>query len=74
MASMSEILDKLRDAIQASPKSRYRLSQETGVEQSQLSRFMAGTRGLGAESIEKLAEALGYEIIIRKKRGKRKQV
>ena len=74
MSYMSKICDKLKQAIEKSPKSRYRLSKETGIEQSQLSRFMAGTRILGIESIEKLAKALGFELIIQKRTKKRKKV
>ena len=74
MNNMSKICDKLRQAIERSPKSRYRLWQETGIEQSQLSRFMAGTRVLGIESIEKLATALDFELVMQKKTKKRKKV
>lgn len=74
MSNMSKICDKLKQAIEKSPKSRYRLSKETGIEQSQLSRFMAGTRILGIESIEKLAKALGFELVMKKKAQKRKEV
>jgi transcriptional regulator with XRE-family HTH domain len=74
MNNMSKICDKLRQAIEMDPRSRYRLSKETGIEQSQLSRFMAGTRILGIESIEKLAKALGFELIMQKKTKKRKKV
>ena len=74
MGFMSQILDELRAAVEASDKSRYRLWQETGIEQSQLSRFVAGTSGLGIEHIEKLAEALGFEIVMQKKARRRKRV
>ena len=73
MASMSEILEQLRRAIETSPKSRYRLWQETGIEQSQLSRFMAGTAGLGIEHIEKLAKALDLELSLHKRTKTRKK-
>jgi len=74
MSFMSKIFDELRQAIEMGPKSRYRLSQETGIEQSQLSRFIAGTRGLSVEAIEKLAPALGFELVLKKKSKKRKKV
>ena len=41
---------------------------------SQLSRFMAGTVGLGMATTEKLAKALGYEVIMRKRVKKGKKV
>jgi len=66
MKNMSQICDKLRQAIQKGPKSRYRLWQETGIEQSQLSRFMAGKTGLSIEHIEQLAKALGFKLTMQK--------
>ena len=74
MISMSKICDKLRQAIEKGSKSRYRLWQETGIEQSQLSRFMAGKTGLSIEHIEKLSKALGFELVMQKRTKKRKKV
>lgn len=73
MATMSQIFDQLRRAIEKSSKTRYRLWQETGIEQSQLSRFMAGRAGLGIEHIEKLAEALDLELSLHKRTKKKKK-
>jgi len=67
---MSRILDQIRKAIEASDKTRYRLSKETGIAQSQLSRLMTGEEGLSFENLERLIDALGLEIIIRQ-RGRR---
>ena len=74
MTSMSKICDRLKQASKKGPKSRYRLSKETEIKQSQLSRFMAGTRGLGIDNVEKLAKALGFELIMQKAARKRKKV
>lgn len=71
MSCMSQILDELKRRIQASGKSRYALSKQTGIEESALSRFMAGTRGLSIDSIEKLAEALDLELSLYKKTRKK---
>lgn len=59
---MPPIYDDIRAAIAASDKSRYRLWRETGISQGQLSEFMAGTKGLSVEALEKLAGCLGLEI------------
>jgi hypothetical protein len=67
MGCMIAIYGQLRKAIQASDKTRYKLWMETGIDQGQLARFMAGGSGLSVESTEKLVEALGLEIIIRPK-------
>ena len=68
---MSEILSSIRQAIEASPKSRYRIAEETGISESALSRLISGERGLSVESVEKLAEYLELEIVIRPKRRKK---
>jgi len=64
---MSKLLDEIRRAIKASDKTRYRLSQETSIPQSQLSRFMTGETGLSIEAMERLTAALGLEVTIRPK-------
>jgi len=69
---MSKLLDEIREAIRASDKTRYRLSKETSIPQSQLSRLMTGEKGVSLDALERLAEALGLEIIIRPKRWQRK--
>ena len=56
------ISDQLRDAIEASGETRYRISKETGIAQSALSRFMSGERGLTSSAVDKLAEYLNLEL------------
>lgn len=65
------ISKQLRDAIRASGYSRYRLSQETGVGQSVLSRFMAGKYNLSLANIDRLAEFLGLRLLQDKRRRKK---
>ncbi len=62
---MGNVLDEIRKAIEASDKSRYRLWKQTNIKQSHLSRLMSGNAGLSVENLERLARALGLEIIIR---------
>ena len=62
--AMSQLLNAIRAAIKASDKSRYRLSKETGIKQSHLSRLMTGEAGLGVENVERLAKALGLRIVV----------
>ena len=54
--------DELRQAIERSGVSRYSIWQQTGIDQGSLSKFMDGERGLGIESIDKLADLLGLHI------------
>ena len=72
---MGNVLDAIRKAIEASGETRYRLWKVTGISQSHLSRVMRGEAGLSVENLERLAEALELEIIIRpakRKAGKTK--
>lgn len=66
--SMSRILDEIRRAIENSPKTRYRLSKDARIPESQLSRLMTGEKGLSFDSLDRLADALGLEVVIRPKR------
>ena len=54
--------DELRQALERSGVSRYSIWQQTGIDQGSLSKFMDGERGLGMESIDKLADLLGLHI------------
>ena len=54
-------------AVEASGVSQYHIAQATGIEQSTLSRFMAGTGGMTVETLDKLAEYLGLEIVVKGK-------
>ncbi|MEW6249650.1 MAG: helix-turn-helix transcriptional regulator [Planctomycetota bacterium] len=65
---MGELLEKLRNAIETSGQSRYRISKQTGVAESVLSRFTSGETRLSIETAERLAEYLGHEIVLRPKR------
>ncbi|MCA9028585.1 MAG: helix-turn-helix domain-containing protein [Planctomycetaceae bacterium] len=62
------ISDQLRDAIGASGETRYRISKETSIAQSALSRFMSGERGLTSSAIDTLCEYLNLELMKRKRR------
>ena len=68
MAGMATILDAIREAIERDERSRYRIAKDIGVTQGHLSRLMSGERGLSVDAVERLAEYLGLEIIIRPKR------
>lgn len=62
--------DELRQAIERSGLSRYSIWQQTGIDQGSLSKFMDGERGLGLESIDKLADLLGLHIAAEPRRPK----
>lgn len=68
-AKRLKLSDQLRRAIETADKSRYVLWQETGIDQATLSRFMAGKGGLSVDGWDRLAEALGLELVARTKKG-----
>ena len=69
---MGRLLDEICDAIEASGKSRYRIAQESGIAESGLSRLMSGERGLSIDTLERLADYLGSELVMRPKRHRQK--
>ena len=64
---MSEVMDQLRQRLDACPESLREIGRATGVQASQLSRFASGESGLGINSIEALADYLGLELVLRTK-------
>ncbi len=54
--------DQVRQAVKASDLSRYRIWQETGIDQGALSRFVRGKVGISLEALDKLADLLDLHI------------
>jgi transcriptional regulator with XRE-family HTH domain len=65
-----DVLDAIRQAIDRSGRTRYRIARDTGLDESNLSKLMRGEAGLSIESLTKLAEYLGLELVVRPKKGK----
>ena len=55
------ILNLLRTEVEQSGRTRYRLSQQSGVTQEQFCRLMQG-HGLAIATAEKLLTFFGYEV------------
>ncbi len=66
------LADQLRQAINESGVTRYRIAKETGISESTLSQFYNGYRGLSMEAMNALGEYLELTIIMRRKPLKRK--
>ena len=64
------ISDQLRQAIQRSGETRYRLSVESGIDQATLSRFTKLGTGLSLANVDKLCECIGVELGFKKRRRK----
>jgi transcriptional regulator with XRE-family HTH domain len=62
-----DIEQKLRKAIFNSKMSRYKISQLSGVGESQLSLFVNGKRTLTLTSAAKVADVLGLDLKPKKK-------
>ena len=68
------ISQQLREAIDASGMSRYRICKEIGLGESTMSYFMAGRCGLQLSTIDRLGELLGLRIVVETKPQKSKRV
>lgn len=66
--TMRTIVQRLRRAVRKSKKTRYRLAKDAGLAQSALCRLMKRERGLSIEAAVSLADALGWELVLRRKR------
>jgi ribosome-binding protein aMBF1 (putative translation factor) len=54
--------DQVRNAINNSGMTIYRLAEETGVEASVLYRFVSGKRGFTTATLDKVSKCLGLEL------------
>ena len=68
----AKLSDQIRRAVDDCGRTRYRISKQTGIDQSTLSRFMSGERGLPMNTLDKLADYLDLNITVGKGRKPRK--
>ncbi len=73
MIMAKTLTDQLRQAIDASALTRYRICKEIGWPESGMSRFMAGKAGVSSEVLDRLGELLGLHIVADVKVRKRGQ-
>lgn len=73
---MKPILDQIREAIEASDATRYRIAKDVGIDHGQMSRLMNGQGSLSLEALQRLLEYLDLDIVIqakaKKSRGKKR--
>ena len=63
----NKLTDQLRQAIDDSEMTRYRIAMETGIDESALAKFYNGHRGLSMKALDALGEFLGLVIVIKRK-------
>jgi transcriptional regulator with XRE-family HTH domain len=61
------LTDQLRQAIDDSGLTRYRIAKETGISESALAQFYNGHRGLSMEALNALGEFLQLRITLGRK-------
>lgn len=60
-----KLSDQVRNAIDNSGVTRYRIAKETQIDESALAKFYNGHQGLSLKALDRLGEYLGLEIITR---------
>jgi transcriptional regulator with XRE-family HTH domain len=63
--------ERLRRAIREGPLSQAELARATGLTTATISRVVSGDREASFETIDKILDALGLEIVIRPRRKRR---
>ncbi|MHC4947203.1 MAG: helix-turn-helix domain-containing protein [Planctomycetota bacterium] len=63
--------DQIRRAVLDSDLTRYRIWQETGIDQAALSRFVRGDAGLSLDALDRLADLLDLNIVAGRRRRSR---
>ena len=59
--------DQLRQHIESCGLTRYEIAKQAEIEQSALSRFMSGERGLSTSTLDRLAKLLELEVVMHRK-------
>ena len=61
---ITKLSDQIRRVIDDSGLTRYRISKETGIDESALAKFYNGHRGLSMDALNRLGEYLGLRIVM----------
>lgn len=59
---LEKLSDQIRQAVNSSGLSRYRICKELGIAESTMSRFMSGQGGLSLDNVDALADLLVLDI------------
>jgi len=61
--SPAKLSDQIRQAVDASGLSRYRICKETGIDKGLMSRFMAGKGTLSMQTLDAVADLLRIQVV-----------
>ena len=64
---MAKLTDSIRAVVRGSGQTPYAIAKGAKVARSQLSRLLSGESGMTVDTIERLADYLGLEVVIRPK-------
>ena len=62
-----KMTDQVRQAIDDSGLTRYRIAQDTGIDESTLAKFYHGHRGMSLDNLDRLCEHLGLRVVMDRK-------
>ncbi len=60
--------NRLREVLKREGVTAYRLWKDLGIDQGEMSRFFSGKRNISLEKLEHIADYLGYDILLVKRR------
>jgi transcriptional regulator with XRE-family HTH domain len=63
-----KLSDQIRKAVKGCGQTRYAIAKATGIDQSTLSRFVSGERGLPMNTLDRLADYLELSITTKSQR------
>jgi transcriptional regulator with XRE-family HTH domain len=59
--------NRLQEVLEREEVTAYRLGKDLGIDAGQLSRFMKGKQNISLDKLEKIAEYLGYDLLLVKR-------
>jgi hypothetical protein len=68
-----KVSDQVRRIVETCGQTRYAIAKATEIDQSAMTRFMSGERGLSSAALDVLGEYLDLQVSMRGSRSKRKQ-
>ncbi len=64
--------NRLREVLKRERVTAYRLWKDLGIDQGEISRFFHGKQNISLEMLERIADYLGYDLVLVKRKRPRK--